>query len=659
MLVLAFALSSLDIVMLAAYFTVVVLAGVYSMRRVHNVEDYFIGGRRFGKFFMAFTNFGATVSSDGPILVADQTFRSGFSGIWINLFWIILTPYTWMRALWFRRLRYVTDADFFEDRYESRKLATLFSLFAAVYFSVLISVGLTAMGDSIVGILSLHDSLQGVSSENLFFWVLCVTVVLTLAYGVCGGLTAAIITDFIQSLFMIFLSFVLIPLAYVQCSGMAGIRRTIPAHFWDMFGSAQASAYTWYSVIALVFLALAGLPATPGNMLVNAAKDERSAQIGVVAGLFIKRLCTLAWAIVGLLAIVLLRQSEVAKNQVFGVMTMQMLAPLGLGLVGLVIAGLLGALMSTADTMMVSAGATVTQNIYKPFCAPGRPERHYLLIGRIASAMVILLAACFALNMRDVLEQFKLTLTLQLVFGPVVWLGLFWRRANATAAVATVALSAIALFVVPKLACHTSIATEPRYLVRTPKTLVVYQNQVATATDVEQRRASRVGDTFSFAEEGRSVPVFFTSLQTDEKGQVRGAGLLRIGILLLSLIGVPVEQLSVAGLNTLDVVFSILFPFAVMYATGKITRPQSKQKLDRFFARMLTPVASKSQIDDREQLAHSIETFDKLKSRQLFPASDWVIEKPDKFTRYGLLVVSAIAVLFIVLVWLITRIGRG
>ena len=130
--------------------------------------------------------------------------------------------------------------------------------------------------------------------------------------------------------------------------------------------------------------------------------------------------------------------------------------------------------------------------------------------------------------------------------------------------------------------------------------------------------------------------MFFSALKTDGEEQVRGAGFLRVGILLFSLIGVRVEQLSVAGLNTLDVVFSIVFPFAVMYATGKITRPQSKQSLDRFFARMLTPVASNSQIDDRRQLARNIETFDDLKSRQLFPASDWVIEKPDKFAGYGL-----------------------
>lgn len=659
MIVLAFALDPLDLVMLAAYFVVVVLAGVWSMRRVRNAEDYFIGGRRFGKFFMAFTNFGSTVSSDGPILVADQTFRSGFSGIWINLFWIILTPYTWMRALWFRRLRYVTDADFFEDRYESLKLATLFSVFAAIYFSVLISVGLTAMGDSIVGILSLHDSFQSVDSESLFLLVLCVTVTLTLVYGVCGGLTAAIITDFIQSLFMIFLSFVVIPLAYVQCSGMAGIRQAVPDHLWDMFGSAQASAYTWYSVIALVFLALAGLPATPGNMLVNAARDERSAQIGVVVGLFIKRFCTLAWAIVGLLAIVLLHQSEVGKNQVYGVMTMRMLAPLGLGLIGLVIAGLLGALMSTADTMMVAAGATVTQNIYKPFLAPDHPERHYVRVGRVVSAMVILLAACIALNMRDVLEQFKLTLTLQLVFGPVVWLGLFWRRANAKAATATVVLSAIVLFVVPKLACYTSLATDPRYVVETRKAQITYRSQIATPYDVERGLASRVGETFSFTEEGPSVPVYFTALEIDETGQATGAGFLRIGISLFSLMGVPVEQFSVAALNTLDVIFSIVFPFAVMYAVGRTTRPQDKQKLDRFFARMLTPVVSKSQTLDQEKLAHNIERFDKMRNRHLFPSSDWVIEKPDKFTAYGLVVVCGIAALFIGLVWFITLIGRG
>jgi len=652
------ALGPLDFVTLGSYFAIVVAAGVYTMRRVRDTEDYFIGGRRFGKFFMAFTNFGATVSSDGPILVADQTFRHGFSGIWINLFWIILTPYSWMRGLWFRRLRYVTDADFFQDRYDSVTLATVFSVFAAVYFAVLISVGLTAMGDSIAVILSLLPALEGIASETIFFWILVFTVGLTLVYGVCGGLGAAVITDFIQSLFMLLLSFILIPLAYVQCGGAAGIHRAIPDHLWDMFGSAQASSYTWYSVTALVMLALAGLPATPGNMLVNASKDERSAQIGVVAGLFIKRFCTLAWALVGVLAIVLFRQTDVERNQVFGIMALSLLAPLGLGLVGLVIAGLLAALMSTADTMMVAAGATLTRNLYEPFLAPGRSEKHYVLMGRIASAAVLLLAATVAYQMRDVLEQFKLTLTLQLIFGPVVWLGLFWRRANEKAALITVLLSALALFVIPKAICYSPLAHEPAYLVETKRTVVTYPDQIATKFDVERGLASKEGQRFTLTEEGPSSPVFFTDLKKDPHGQLHGSGMARVGILLGSAF-LPVDRWSVAELNTLEVVFSILFPFAVMYLVGKLTRPQPKRKLDAFFTRMLTPVKVNASKDTPETWYELAQVYNTLLQRTFFPNSDWVIEKPDRFNTWGLVIVCGLAALFIFLVWMITIIGKG
>lgn len=655
---LAMSLTILDFLTLAGYFVILILAGLYAMRKVHDTDDFFIAGRRFGKFFTAFLQFGASTNTDGPILVADQTFRNGFSGIWINLFWILMSPYHWFKMLWFRRLRYVTSADFVEDRYRSKTLTAFYAVFTLIVFAIIISVGLTAIGESTTSVLGLVDNNPFTNLEDPYLAVITLCVIFVVIYGVCGGLGAAVITDLFQSMFMIFISFVMIPIMFTKCGGIQGVRQAVPRHLFDMFGSSQASAYTWYSITALVLLATVSTLASPAAMLVNSAKDEKASQIGGVAGLFIKRICTIGWGLTGVLAIAFLRQSEVPINQTFGIISARILGPLGLGLLGIVIAGLLSALMSSADAFMVSSAAVFTRNLYKPLMAPNRSEKHYIAVGRITSVIVMLIAGFIAYQMRDVLQQFKLFLSSMVIFAPVFWFGFFWRRANTKAALCTVILSMLCVFIIPKLVCFTSIAAEPDYLIRTKALEVKYENQVATQYDVDKGFASELGQVFSFTDWSRTKPVFFTNLITKEDGRVYGAGSFRPEIYLLSVTGVNVAELSIAQLDACSVILPIGLPMLIMYLAARITKPMDKRRLDLFFARMITPATSEHK-DDLKKIAETGANFEQYKDRLLFRNSDWIIEKPTTFHLLGLLVVTLTSVAFIFLVWLITLIGRG
>jgi SSS family solute:Na+ symporter len=655
---LAIYLTTLDFLTLIGYFVILILAGLYAMRKVHDSDDFFIAGRRFGKFFTAFLQFGASTNTDGPILVADQTFRNGFSGIWINLFWILMSPYHWFKMLWFRRLRYVTSADFVEDRYRSKILTTFYALFTLIVFAILISAGLTAIGESTASVLGWTDNSSFAGIEDPYLAVIVLSIILVIIYGVCGGLGAAVITDLFQSMFMIFISFVMIPIMFTQCGGIGGVRHVVPKHLFDMFGSSQASAYTWYSITALVLLATVSTLASPAAMLVNSAKDEKASQIGGVGGLFIKRICTIGWGLTGLMAIVFLRRSEVPTNQTFGMISAKILGPLGLGLLGIVIAGLLSALMSSADAFMVSSAAVFTRNLYKPLIAPNRSERHYVVVGRITSVVVMLIAGYIAYDMRNVLQQFKLFLSSMVIFAPVFWLGFFWRRANAKAALCTVILSMLCVFIIPKLVCFTSIATEPRYLIRTKALEVKYENQIATQYDIDAGLASELGQVFSFTDRARTKPVFFTELITNEDGRVYGAGSFRPEIYLLSVIGFNVAELSIAQIDACSVILPIGLPMLIMYLAARLTRPMDKRLLDLFFARMITP-ATGSHKDDLKKIAETGANFEQYRDRLVFRNSDWIIAKPTTFQLSGLVAVTLISIAFIFLVWLITLIGRG
>ena len=105
------------------------------------------------------------------------------------------------------------------------------------------------------------------------------------------------------------------------------------------------------------------------NQLVTAgaAKSEDAARTGFVTGTFMKRIVTILWGMVGLCAILLYGGKIMNSDFVWGHATTQLLAPLGLGLVGLMLASLMAALMSTADCLMITVSGLVVNNFYKYF----------------------------------------------------------------------------------------------------------------------------------------------------------------------------------------------------------------------------------------------------------------------------------------------------
>jgi Na+/proline symporter len=116
------------------------------------------------------------------------------------------------------------------------------------------------------------------------------------------------------------------------------------------------------------------------------------------------------------------------------------------GLVGVFLASVLAAVMSSCDAWMIASSGLFTENIYRPFFAPGRSARHYLWVGRWVSAAVVLAAVAFALWLDSVVSGLEIFWRVQALMGIAFWVGLFWRRATAAAAwISTLAALVVAL----------------------------------------------------------------------------------------------------------------------------------------------------------------------------------------------------------------------
>jgi len=129
-----FGLSILDIIVILGYFALIFYIGYWSMKRVKTQVDYYLGSRRFGSFVQIFAVFGTGTSADSPIGTARNTFRDGISGIWTVLNWLFTTPFNWIIYPWYRRMRMLTLADFWEERFQSKSLAGFYAIFGIIFF---------------------------------------------------------------------------------------------------------------------------------------------------------------------------------------------------------------------------------------------------------------------------------------------------------------------------------------------------------------------------------------------------------------------------------------------------------------------------------------------------------------------------------------------
>jgi Na+/proline symporter len=428
-------LKLVDWVVIVAYLFGITLIGLWATKKVRSAASFFIGDRKVGKIMMAFLMFGTGTHSDQAVSVAAKTYRSGASGIWYQWLWLFVTPFFWLIAPFFRRMRAVTTGDYFEVRY-GRSVSGLYAIMGMMQLLVAIGVMLKGSGAMVEAVSG------GAISSNLAIVAMTVMFVI---YGVAGGLSAAIATKFVQGLLTVVLSFLILPFALAEVGGMSGLRESIsdPA----MLSLVAPGEITFFFITIIAFNALVGWVTMPETMANCAAgKTEMEGRMGVTVGIFGKRVCTIAWMLTGLCAVAMYAGVEDA-DLIYGRMARDLLPGIAPGLVGLFIASMLASIMSTCDSLMVIASALFTENIYRKFLVSGKADKHYTLIGRITSVLIVLCGILFAFSLESVVHGLEIFWMVSAMMGIAFWVGLFWRRTTVAGAwAATLTSFGILLF---------------------------------------------------------------------------------------------------------------------------------------------------------------------------------------------------------------------
>jgi SSS family solute:Na+ symporter len=733
----------LDVVVLVGYFAVMIGIGVWSSRRIKIQEDYFMGGRSFGKLLQTFAAFGAGTGSSDPVNIGRTTFTSGMSGMWSVMSWLFVTPFYWITGVWYRRMRHLTLGDWFVERYESRALGVGYCMFGLLFFMVYGSMMFSAIGKVAAPLVGSSSFTWNGAEYGIEYLLVPIIGIVVLLYGIAGGLQAAYFTDLIQGICVILLSILLIPFGLnrlVEEFGRPGeglwagfriIHEQLPASYFTIAGSSRSSEFPLHRIIAVVVISLVGIVVQPHFIATGggSAKTEMNARVGLVMGNFLKRFCTVGWVFTALIALALFADSRELledPDRTWGVASRELLGP---GFTGLMLACLLAALMSSVDAYMIVGSALVVRNLYAPFVNPKATEREYVLVGRITGALVVGGAVAISLSQMNVFEQLKLTWVFPVLFAAPFWIGMYWRRATTTAAWTTVGFCTLAFFLVPFLAPRVApgLATNPQFLT-TSRRVQVISKRPASPSDVrsenaqlaarqadwdarrqavnaisdanrremalaelgERPKAIQVGDfvTTRFVRGGQSVfwadgikPVDSAGevlldvqpvpagapIRLDEYTQeiplaypsdvtLQGFGNFKLDFLLYKAVGMDLASKDDATLGTLELPAKIVLPFCVMILVSLVTRRNSEHALNRYYAKMKTPV-DPDRAQDEQNLVSAYADPDRMAARKLFPNTDLEFQKPTLTDLVGFLICFAACFGIVGVAVLVARLG--
>jgi Na+/proline symporter len=434
-------IAPLDWVVLGAYLIVITAIGLLVGLRVRRSGDYFLGGRKFGPWLMIGQSFGVGTHAEMPVALAGAVYTSGASAIWFQWKNLFITPFYWIMAPVFRRVRRTTMAEFTEDRY-GPWMGGIYIVFALCF--LIINTGSMLKG---AGKVISQATGGGVGVNEI---VVAMTVMFIL-YSFVGGLVAAAWTDLFQGFLIIVLSFMLIPLGWSLVGGLGGMKAVMEPF---RFSLATPSGIGPWVIAMLTVNGLVGIMAQPQQLAaVGTGKDERTCRVGMFYGNFVKRVCTVGWALVGLIVAALVARGDAAPladpEDAFGFACRRLLFP---GALGLMIASILAANMSTCSAFLVDSGALFTEGLYRRRLVPGRPDRHYLWVGRVSGLAITILGVLYAVFLiKSVLYTFLLTETLATFVGISVLGGIVWPRANRWGALSSLVCALAANFLLYRL----------------------------------------------------------------------------------------------------------------------------------------------------------------------------------------------------------------
>ncbi len=451
-------LNGLDWLVLAGYGALALGVGLWFARRAGSgTNEFFLAGRKLPWWLLGTSMVATTFSTDTPNLVTDLVRNGGVSRNWSWWAFLITAMCTtfFYAKLW-RRSGVFTDIGFYELRYSGRAATFLRgfrALYLGVFFNVVIMATVTLAAIKIAGVLLGVDK----------YTTVLVAGTVAALYSATSGLWGVVVTDLL--LFAIAMigavSAAWYALAQPQVGGLAGLV-THPEISQNLsllpdFSDWRTAAMVFVIPIAVQWWASWYPGAEPGGggyaaQRMLAARNERDSMRATLwFNIAHYALRPWPWVLVALASIAVyptldsigaafpdLDPSILGHDLAYPAM----LVFLPHGLLGLVVASLAAAYMSTISTHLNWGSSYVVDDFYRRFVSPDRDEAHYVRVARLSTAVLVVLSAALALFLDSAKQAFELILLLHAGSGLIFLLRWFWWRVNAWSEISGMAASA-------------------------------------------------------------------------------------------------------------------------------------------------------------------------------------------------------------------------
>jgi len=450
-------LSALDWWVLALYGVTILSVGLaFAHRAGRGTEEYFLAGRSMPWWLIGTSMVATTFSADTPNLVTDLVRTGGVSQNWVWWAFVITGMCTvfFYAKLW-RRSGVLTDIGFYELRYSGRSAAFLRgfrAVYLGVFFNVMIMATVTLAAIKIGGVL------LGVGP----YTVVLVAGTATVLYSATSGLWGVLVTDLLLfSVSMIgSVAAAIYALRLPEVGGLSGLMAhasvTDKLSFLPDFSDPTTAAAVFIVPIAVQWWSTWYPGAEPGGggyvaQRMLAAKDEKNAMQATlwfsVAHYAIR---PWPWILVGLASLIVyptlsdltaafpnVDPSIIGNDLAYPAM----LVFLPAGLLGLVVASLAAAYMSTISTHLNWGASYVVDDVYRRFLAPDREEKDYVVVARVSTVVLIVLASIVGLWLDTAMQAFQILLQIGAGTGLVFLLRWFWWRINTWSEISAMVIS--------------------------------------------------------------------------------------------------------------------------------------------------------------------------------------------------------------------------
>ncbi|ADU94305.1 MULTISPECIES: sodium:solute symporter [unclassified Geobacillus] len=418
-------MNALDTGVLLCYFLVLIVAGILGAKRAKTAEDFALAGRNLGLFVYLGCLSAVILGGASTIGTAKLGYQFGISGMW---FVFMIGLGIAVLGLFFTNQIYgahVTTISELLGRRYNQETRLISALVAAIY-TLMVSV------TQVIGMGTIIHAVLG--------WSMTVSMLvgggIVLFYTILGGMWSVTMTDIIQFIVMtVGIFFVMLPMSLSHVGGWTSLLERLPASHFDLTSMGWANIFQYFLLYTLGMVVSQDI-----WQRVFTARTPNIARGGAIyAGLY-SVAYAVALSVIGMCGVIVFPNMNDPQN-VFANMSLEILPH---GLLGLILASVCSALMSTASGTLLASSTLLSHDILKQYWLKNMSDRQFVLLSRMMTLAVGIVAIIFAIWIQDVLVALDVAYAILsgAIFVPVV-LGFFWKRATAKAGFYSIVISSV------------------------------------------------------------------------------------------------------------------------------------------------------------------------------------------------------------------------